>query len=100
MTYSVTPWPDTSHPSREAIQSVFREADLSPTTWSNGPGDRYSAHTHSYHKVLFCVEGSIVFHLDNDDVGLKAGDRLDLAPGVRHAATVGPDGVVCMEAAK
>ena len=29
--------------------------------WSNGPGDRYAPHTHSYEKVLYCVDGSITF---------------------------------------
>jgi hypothetical protein len=30
----------------------------------------------------------------------EAGDRLDLPPDTEHAATVGPDGVTCLEAAK
>ena len=31
---------------------------------------------------------------------LEAGDRLEVEPGTEHAATVGPDGVKCMEAAR
>lgn len=100
MNYSVTSWPSSSTPSRNAIQAAFDQEDLSPTTWSNGPGDRYSAHSHRYHKVLYCLEGSIVFHIEGDDVQIEPGDRLDLPPGIVHAATVGPDGVVCMEGAK
>jgi cupin superfamily acireductone dioxygenase involved in methionine salvage len=48
--------------------------------------------------VLYCLEGSIVFHIDEGDVELDGGDRLDLPPGTAHAATVGPDGCACIEA--
>ena len=47
-----------------------------------------------------CLAGSIVFHTDDGDVSLSAGDVLELEPGTRHAATVGPDGVRCAEAAR
>jgi quercetin dioxygenase-like cupin family protein len=60
----------------------------------------YAWHAHDYHKVLFCLDGSIVFHTRANDVALEAGDRLDLAPGTEHAATVGPLGCVCVEAAR
>ena len=72
----------------------------SPRAWGNAPGARYGAHAHDYHKVLFCLEGSITFHLRDGDVELSAGDRLDLPPGTEHSATVGPDGVECIEASR
>lgn len=68
-------------------------------SWSNGPGERYGWHEHGYHKMLVCLAGSIVFHTDDGDVGLSAGDVLEIEPGTRHAATVGPQGVRCAEAA-
>jgi quercetin dioxygenase-like cupin family protein len=71
-----------------------------PRWWSNGAGDRYEWHEHPYHKVLYCSEGSIVFHLRDRDVALSAGDRLDIEPGAEHAATVGSDGVTCVEASR
>lgn len=77
----------------------FREQGCSaPREWANDPGDRYGRHEHDRHKVLFCLEGSIVFHVDTGDVELHAGDRLDLEPGVAHAATVGRAGCACVEA--
>ncbi len=78
----------------------FAAEGLEPHSWSNGPGYRYGAHTHAYHKVLYCVSGSITFHTAAGDEHLQAGDRLDLPPGTEHAATVGPDGVTCLEAAR
>ena len=77
---------------------MFEEEGLSPYTWSNGPHDQYSAHEHSYLKVLYCLEGGIVFNVEGEDVELRPGDRLELEPGTTHSADVGPDGVVCMEA--
>ena len=82
----------------DALAVFSAEGCSVPRSWGNGPGDRYARHSHDYHKVLFCLDGSIVFHTDDGDVELNAGDRLDLAPGTGHAATVGPDGCECIEA--
>ena len=97
MTARLTPW-DGAAPERRAVEARFREEGLSPQAWGNAPGDRYGRHAHDFHKVLYCVSGSIVFHTDAGDVELHPGDRLDVGPGTPHAATVGPDGVECMEA--
>ena len=79
--------------------AAVRDEGLEPRRWGNAPGDTYSWHSHGYHKVLYCLRGSIVFHLrDQEDVELQAGDRLDVEPGTDHAATVGSDGVECVEA--
>jgi quercetin dioxygenase-like cupin family protein len=85
---------------RGDFEKRLRDEGLSPKSWSNGPGDRYGWHEHDYHKVLYCVAGSIVFHTREGDYELHRGDRLDVARGTSHAATVGPDGVECVEAAK
>ncbi len=68
-------------------------------SWSNGPGDRYSAHSHTYEKVLYCVDGSITFVLEADgrQIDLKAGDRMVLPAGTVHGAVVGPAGCTCIE---
>ena len=83
-----------------AISAFEAEGCSSPRQWANHPGDTYGWHEHGYHKVLFCLGGSIVFHTDDGDVGLDAGDRLDLPPGTPHAATVGPNGCECLEASR
>ncbi len=41
-----------------------------------------------------------MFHTTEGNFELEAGDRLEVDPGTEHAATVGPDGVQCMEAAR
>jgi hypothetical protein len=81
--------------------TAFREEGCSsPRPWDNGPGDTYGWHSHDYHKVLFCLDGSITFHTRGADVELRPGDRLDLEPGTEHAATVGPKGCSCVEATR
>lgn len=84
----------------EALEAFRADGCSIPRFWSNAPGDTYGRHSHGYSKVLFCLSGSIVFHLDDGDVELAAGDRLDIEPGTEHAATVGHHGVECVEASR
>jgi len=84
----------------DALAAFEAERCSAPRFWGNGPGDRYGRHEHGYHKVLFCLAGSIVFRTDDGELELAAGDRLDLPPGTAHAATVGPDGCECVEASR
>ncbi len=68
-------------------------------SWSNGPGDRYAAHSHSFEKVLYCVDGSITFVLEGEGgrLELEPGDRMMLPAGTVHSAIVGPAGCTCIE---
>jgi quercetin dioxygenase-like cupin family protein len=94
-----TPNPHTSAPARAELESALAsEAVSAPRWWSNAPADVYGRHAHAYRKVLFCAEGSITFHTDDGDVTLRPGDRLVVEPGTAHGATVGPEGVTCVEA--
>ncbi len=85
---------------RARAEGVFREEGITPHTWSNEPHYVYAEHEHPYHKVLFCVAGSITFQTPAGIVAMRSGDRLDLPPGTPHSATVGAAGVTCMEAAR
>jgi quercetin dioxygenase-like cupin family protein len=93
-------WPGAEPPTEAAIRRILQQEGLQPYRWSNDPGDVYSAHVHSYHKVIYVVAGSITFGLPDEGqaVTLRPGDRLELPPGMVHDAGVGPDGVVCLEA--
>lgn len=79
---------------------AMRAEGLEPYVWSNEGGYVYAPHRHGYHKVIYCARGSIRFDLPEEglSVQLHAGDRLDLKAGTAHAAIVGPEGVVCLEA--
>jgi len=85
-------------PSREELSVRFAGEGLRPRWWGNAAGDVYGSHAHEHPKVLYCLEGSITFHTDEGDLELQPGDRLDLDAGTPHAATVGSNGVTCVEA--
>ena len=99
-TPQVTPWADPVPPTQSALWRLMADEGLNPYSWSNGPHDVYAAHTHSYDKVIYVVQGSITFGLPElgEKLTLKAGDRLDLPAGTVHDAIVGAQGVICLEA--
>jgi quercetin dioxygenase-like cupin family protein len=82
------------------LVDVMRREGLTPYRWENDAGFAYAPHAHTYHKVLYCLRGSIRFVLghEGESIELKAGDRLELEPGTEHSAIVGPEGVACLEA--
>ena len=80
------------------IVEQMRADGLEPHSWENAPGYEYGWHEHAYEKVLCCVRGGIVFHTEEGDLELQPGDRMVLPPRTRHAATVGSQGVRCVEA--
>ena len=94
----LSPWDRSEAASERAIRAALRAEGLPAYAWSNGPGDRYAPHTHSYDKVLYCVRGSITFEVGGAALDLGAGDRLDLPAGTSHGARVGPEGCTCLEA--
>jgi quercetin dioxygenase-like cupin family protein len=98
----ITPWADANHPTRDRLWQLMVGEGLDPYSWSNEPFDTYSAHSHSYDKVIYVVQGSITFGLSESgkQFTLKAGDRLDLPAGTVHDARVGAEGVVCLEGHK
>ena len=97
---AVVRWPNEQSPSEALLRSILADENLHPYMWSNGPGDVYGAHSHSFHKVIFVVRGSITFGLPDskDEITLNKGDRLELPAGVTHDAIVGEQGVACLEA--
>ena len=97
---TIRPWSEEQPPSEGEIRRILAEEGLQPYRWSNAPGDVYNAHTHSYHKVIYVVRGSITFGFpgDGSQASLQTGDRLELPAGTAHDAVVGSQGVVCLEA--
>lgn len=100
MQFSIQRWPDFDPPDEAALRQILSAEGLNPYTWSNRPGDRYGAHTHDYHKVIYVVRGSITWILPESDRDIEtfAGDRIELPAGTLHAARVGSQGVICLEA--
>ncbi len=99
---TLTRWPSSEPPSDQALEAIFRGSGLTPAWWSNAADDRYTPHSHPYHKVLYCARGSIRLTVlpAAQTFDLAPGDRLDIPTGTVHSAVVGPQGVACVEAAR
>jgi quercetin dioxygenase-like cupin family protein len=85
--------------SPEELMAKLRSEASGCYSWSNGPGDRYAPHSHTYEKVLYCVDGSITFALEHEgkQLELKPGGRMVVPAGAVHSAIVGPSGCTCIE---
>ena len=96
----VTQWAGSVSPTQSSLWRLMTDEGLNPYSWSNGPHDVYSAHSHSYDKVIYVVQGSITFGLPElgQKLTLNPGDRLDLPANTVHDAVVGSQGVDCLEA--
>ncbi len=101
-------WQDKTIPTEQLLRERMQREGLSPYTWSNAANYRYAVHTHTYEKVLYCVQGSIRFVLPEqvnadgnaDFVDLNPGDCMILPPHTMHSAVVGSQGVTCLEATR
>jgi quercetin dioxygenase-like cupin family protein len=91
-------WQAEAPPDEALVQALLAEEGLEAFRWGNAAGEVYPPHMHGYDKVIYVVEGSIAFGLPEGRASLQAGDRLDLPAGVEHSASVGPQGVRCLEA--
>ena len=99
---SVQRWTQSDVPTESDLKKLMAAEGVQLYRWTNGPGDTYAAHTHTYHKIIYVVDGSITFKLveEGEDLELNIGDRMDLPAGIVHAAVVGDLGVVCLEGHK
>lgn len=95
---SVRRWQAGVPPDEPLVRALLAEEGLEAYAWGNAPGEAYAPHVHGYDKVIYVVEGSIAFGLTDGRITLQAGDRLDLPAGVEHAASVGTQGMRCLEA--
>jgi hypothetical protein len=96
---TIRPLDGPNRPGVAAAEARLRALGVEPYAWSNGPGDRYSAHDHAFTKLLVCATGSITFLVGEagEPVPLRAGEGFELPAGTRHAAVVGPEGCTCLE---
>ncbi len=87
-------WYETvSHVDRAALIAALEAEDLLVTEWTDDAGASYAPHTHAHAEVRVVVEGSITIVAGGREHLLRAGDRIDLAPGQVHSATIGDAGV-------
>jgi hypothetical protein len=69
----------------DEVLEVMRAEGVAPYRSSNSPYDGYPPHSHTYHKVLYCVRGTIRFVLVAENESLELG-RLSARSGTRVGA--------------
>ena len=91
---------DTQAPTEELMRQILVSEGLSPEKWTSDPQEVFSARAHDFDKILYVVDGSIIFGfpIEGEPTTLHPGDRLDLPAGTTHIAVAGERGVVCLEA--
>ncbi len=85
-------WSEASAPTEAALRRRLADEGLDVMTWTDPPHRTYAPHRHDHHESLWCVRGTITFHVDGRDYPLGPGDRLMLPRHTLHGATVGPEG--------
>ncbi len=98
-TVALTRWQGSQHPNLQNITRALAAEGLSAYRWQNGPNFRHPLRSHTFDKVLYCIQGSVEIDIPDyaQRILLRAGDRIELPAGVRYAQAVGPDGVQCIE---
>jgi quercetin dioxygenase-like cupin family protein len=86
------PWADAASPVEAELRRRLAADGFTAMTWSDPPHRTYAPHSHDHDECLWCVRGSITFHIAGADHRLDRGDRLMLPRGTVHAATAGADG--------
>ena len=60
--------------------------------WEDGPGFRYSEHTHPFETAHIILEGEMTLTIDRHSTTYHAEERCDVPAGTVHAARMGPAG--------
>jgi len=89
---SMIPWEGDEAPVRSELEVLLLEDGFDPFAWVDEPGKKYDSHMHEHDESIWIVRGSMDFDVGSQRFQLKAGDRLTLPRGQKHAAVAGPEG--------
>lgn len=97
MGLTITRWHSDVPAAEAEVKQEVKESGLEVMRWEGESHKPYAPHRHGRTKTLWCAKGEIVFHVNGNDIILRAGDQMILPSGTVHSADAGPDGVVCYE---
>lgn len=78
--------------SERCIKALERDGFPHIYEWSDTPGTIYETHSHKDKVTLFVTEGNITITLAGLAQTYRAGDRINIPPGLPHSAVVGEAG--------
>lgn len=99
---TVTHWPaNAGQVTINKIRARLEQEGLSPYRFDMIPGDVHGDHAHPDAEIRWVVSGRMRVLVDEEEIILEPGDRLDLAANVVHSADVfGDEAVVTLCASR
>jgi quercetin dioxygenase-like cupin family protein len=99
---TVTHWPaNAGQVTINKIRARLEQEGLSPYRFDMIPGDVHGDHVHPDAEIRWVVSGCMRVLVDEEEIILEPGDRLDLAANVVHSADVfGDEAVVTLCASR
>jgi quercetin dioxygenase-like cupin family protein len=83
------------------IRARLEQEGLSPYRFDMIPGDVYGDHAHPEAEIRWVVSGRMRIRVNDEEIILEPGDRLELAADVVHSADVfGDEAVVTLCASR
>jgi quercetin dioxygenase-like cupin family protein len=83
------------------IRARLEQEGLSPYRFDMIPGDVYGDHAHPEAEIRWVVSGRMRIRVNDEEIILEPGDRLELAADVVHSADVfGDEDVVTLCASR
>jgi len=70
------------------LRGALKREGMVTAWWSDIPGTRIAEHAHPFPEVRWVLSGFVRVSVGGESFELGPGDRLDLAPGTRHAFEV------------
>lgn len=78
---------------RTTVADELTVDGLDVLLWEDAPDVHYPEHAHPAREVRHVLAGTMTVGCPDGTHELGPGDRIELRPGERHWARVGPDGV-------
>ncbi len=78
--------------SERYMQKFEQEGFSSVYEWQDEAGTVRKEHQHVGKMSIFVTDGSITFNIAGEEKEVKANERIDIPPGAKHSAVVGPLG--------
>jgi quercetin dioxygenase-like cupin family protein len=99
---TLTRWPaNAGQITINKIRARLEQEGLRPYRFDMVPGDVYGDHAHPEGEIRWVVSGRMRICVNQEELILEPGDRLDLAASVVHSAdVVGEDAVVTLCASR
>lgn len=97
--FRVVSWEEGGTPTEEKLCDLLTQEGYKTRHWSKNAGHVSEFHTHPFDKVVYVLQGKIIYSLPESgrSVKLRAGDRLELPAWTTHHVMAGPEGVQCIE---